>query len=96
MNTNNYMTIPSFGHDKENLKTNVDISHFIRNSTQKESVLMQKVNKILERRSKIAKSKSKSKRKPSELPVNKTYKNLKHSKNEIIARINNKYGKRLF
>lgn len=96
MNANNYMTIPSFCHDKENLKTNVDINHFIRKSTQKESVLMQKVNKILERRSKKHKSKSKSKRKPSELPANKTYKSLKHSKNEIIARINNKYGKRLF
>lgn len=95
----NYMTIPTFMNDKENLRINtkelqlgvLQASNFSHSRPKKESMLMQKVNRILQKRGKGSKSRPKKFGQ-----VGKGYKSLKHTKNEIIDRINNKYGKRLF
>ena len=89
---NNYMTIPASIQEKENLKQNIDMQKYRPKMNTKESVLMQKVNRILEKRNKIAKSKSKPFKKKSidrnHYSKNSTFKSLKHCKNEIIARMN--------
>ena len=89
---NNYMTIPASIEEKENLKQNIEVERYRHKSHAKESVLMQKVNRILEKRSKFGKHKSKNYKKKSIDRIrnskNSTFKSLKHCKNEIISRIN--------
>mmetsp|Transcript_801 Transcript_801/g.669 ORF Transcript_801/g.669 Transcript_801/m.669 type:complete len:262 (+) Transcript_801:395-1180(+) len=89
---NNYMTIPTSIADKENLKQNTEVDKYRPKLHGKESVLMQKVNRILEKRqiTNYPKGKSKAYKKSIDRGKykNSTFKSLKHCKNEIISRMN--------
>lgn len=83
-------------HDKENFKSNSELE--VLNKSKKpqpsESILIQKVSRILEKRE-MNKSNSKFTPRADDENTSNAYKSLKRSKNEIINRINNKYGKRM-
>lgn len=83
-------------HDKENLKNNAELE--VQNKPKRpqpsESILIQKVSRILEKRE-LNKSNSKFTPRVNDENTSNAYKSLKRSKNEIINRINNKYGKRM-
>ena len=91
---NNYVPIPHKMSNKENIGYNIKIEQMGKPKGGQESILMQKVSRILK------KSKNKAKFTPRDSEVlsegrGEVWKSLKHSKNEIIARINNKYGNRM-
>jgi hypothetical protein len=88
--------VPSRLNGKENIKNNIDIEKKSKQNKpiSNESVLIQKVSRILEKR-------EMNKTKPNLTPRIKVessgnaYVSMKHSKNEIINRINNKYRQRM-
>lgn len=91
----NYIPNPGSTHDKENLKNNIEIDKIKPKLRANESILMQKVSRILEKRDINKHDPKVISRMYGTADERGTCKSLKHSKNEIIARINNKYGKRM-
>lgn len=91
---NNYLPNSIPVHDKENYKNNIEIEKCKPKLRANESILMQKVSRILEKRE-MHKKGHKRDRMYGTSDDRATCASLKHSKNEIIARINNKYGKRM-
>lgn len=88
--------VPNKLHDKENIKNNSEIEKSSKQNKPlpNESVLIQKVSRILEKRE-MNKSKTNFTPRVHEESSGNAYVNMKHSKNEIINRINNKYGQRM-
>jgi len=96
MSYKNYAQNNDIAGNKENLVTNIALEK-ARSGQRKdgESLLMRKVTRILEKRDLNKKSSKYTPREGSGPDYQKICKSLKHTKNQIIARINNKYGKRM-
>lgn len=78
--------------EKENLKTNFIVDNKPKSRPgATESVLMQKVSRILQKRDLNKDNRTSSLYDGIDPTV--SCKSLKHSKNDIISRINSKYGK---
>jgi hypothetical protein len=93
---NNYIERPTSLHEgKENIKCNIEIDSLRPKIRGNESILMQKVSRILEKRDINKKESQFTPRIYDDINPRPECKSLKHSKNEIIARINNKYGQRM-
>lgn len=92
---NNYVPIPHKTSNKENFENNIKVEKALGKTRPNESILMQKVSRILEKRE-LNKLKY-TPREEEDLQGGRSsaFQSLKHSKNEIIARINNKYGNRM-
>lgn len=84
-----------FHNEKENIKCNIEIDNVRPKIRGNESILMQKVTRILEKRDVNKKETQFTPRVYDDINPRPECKSLKHSKNEIISRINSKYGKRM-